>query len=139
MVRFKNRYLLIGAEWKSGGPGAPQPDAGEYAKLLRAQLEANFGEAGAAAAAQSLKVVWHGPGVGLSILRCSTADTDRLRLTLATLTSIAGRQLAHNTLFVSGRLANVKRAAVAAASRSPICASQASLAAAVQEIQNVTA
>lgn len=86
-----------------------------------------------------LQVVWHGPGVGLSILRCSTADTDRLRLTLATLTSIAGRQLAHNTLFVSGRLANVKRAAVAAASRSPICASQASLAAAVQEIQNVTA
>ncbi|KAG2487526.1 hypothetical protein HYH03_013807 [Edaphochlamys debaryana] len=111
MVRLKNRYLLVEVAWRDG---KVDDSFGDTALLqaIREGVAVNFGDFGAGTNLASLAVRYYSPYTETAIVRCATAELERIMTSLALTTELKQRGAQLRVLQVAGTLAGVKRAAL---------------------------
>ncbi|GFR39911.1 hypothetical protein Agub_g417 [Astrephomene gubernaculifera] len=112
MVRLKNRYLLLEISWKDGKLDESYND-NVLLQALRDSVALNFGDFGLGSNLSSLQVKYYSPYTDVGIVRCATAEHERVVAALALMTDVRQRPAAVRVLRVAGTLATCKEAAVA--------------------------
>lgn len=107
MVRFKNRYLLVGIQWKDGRYDESVTDT-SLVQCLRESVQLNFGDVGLATAVTALQVKYLNPVTSLFILRCSRDQLRDILCALTVTTTLAQQSVVFRVLHVAGKLASSK-------------------------------
>jgi len=125
MVRYKNRYLVMRAEFKDGkrpsalsathGTGDPrQPSTQALTAACRDAVGAALGAAALAAAVPALSVRFHAATSGVCVVRCPRDGHDRLAAALCRrVTLVALRSASLALLSVQGATRTARAAALA--------------------------
>jgi RNase P/RNase MRP subunit POP5 len=126
MVRYKNRYLVMRAEFKDGkrvsaaATTTPNPSPSESADLspaltaaCRDAVGAALGPAALAAALPALSTRFHAPTSGVCVIRCARDGHDRLAAALCRrVTLVALRSASLSLLSVQGAPRTARAAAL---------------------------
>ncbi|GLC39461.1 hypothetical protein PLESTF_000833500 [Pleodorina starrii] len=111
MVRLKNRYLVVEVTWKDGKIDDSCTDQ-LLLQAIRDSVAQNFGDHGLGSSVASLQVKYFSPYTGLAIVRCATAEHEKVITALTFTSEVKQRPAAVRLLRLSGTLAAGKEAAL---------------------------